>query len=93
MGFSANVPSDTTITQRIDPSELSAWFGEGAYSIAVDESEIELTQTNSVQRVSLRSPMMLLALAVFLLELILGNRFYRSRSTPSKQTSRRAVAA
>ncbi|NND96939.1 MAG: hypothetical protein HKN47_06380 [Pirellulaceae bacterium] len=77
-GFSANVPQEQTKIDRIDTAELDQWFGADGYQVATTFDEIELAESRSSHSVSLRSPIMLLALMVFLLELILANRFYRS---------------
>jgi hypothetical protein len=80
IGFSVNLTSQATMTERVDRPVLDQWFGAENYDLVTNQDEIELAEIRSAQRVSLRSPLMLLALAVFLLEQILGNRFYRSRS-------------
>jgi hypothetical protein len=77
-GFSANLPSDTIQTDRIDARQLDLVFGPDQYSLATSREEIEFTESGAAYAVSLHSPAMLLALAIFLLEQILGNRFYRS---------------
>ncbi len=92
-GFSANLPEQATETERIDPSLLDDWFGVGAYAIATNHDEVELAEVSTTQRVSLRSPLMLLALAVFLMELILGNRFYRSSRKRSPTAGKGTIAA
>ena len=78
IGFSANLSRQATDVRRIDPSQLNVWFGAEGYQMATSRDEIEFAETESAQRVALRSPMMLCALAVFLLEMILSNLFYRS---------------
>ena len=82
-GFSANLADDAIDLERIEPAQLDAIFGPGQYSLATNLEEIQFAENKASQRVSLHSPAILLALAVFILELILGNRFYRSRSKPS----------
>ena len=79
-GFSANLPSDAIGLGRIDSDQLDQIFGPGQYSFATNREEIEFAESKATQRVSLYSPAMLLALLVFVLEQILGNRFYRSRA-------------
>ena len=79
-GFSINLRVDPKALSRIDSSRLDQWFGVDGYNLATRQNEVELTNAASSSRVSLHSPAMLLALIVFLLEQILGNRFYRSRS-------------
>ncbi len=79
-GFSANLPSDAIQLGRIDSSQLDQIFGPDQYSFATNREGIEFAESKATQRVSLYSPAMLLALLVFVLEQILGNRFYRSRA-------------
>ena len=86
-GFSANISPASTELSRVDPASLSVWFGPEKYSLVTDQDEIELAEAQASQRVSLRSPLLLLALAVFVLEQILGNRFYRSSGSSAKQRS------
>ncbi len=98
-GFSANLATDAELTQRVDHTSLDHWLGVDAYQVVSQEDEIEMASAQAAQRVSLRSPIMLLALAIFLLELILGNRFYRSgrsgsaRSTQSGSAKQSGAAA
>ncbi|MGB7327758.1 MAG: BatA domain-containing protein [Rubripirellula sp.] len=80
LGFSANLPTETITDGRIDESSLDTIFGPGGYNIATQQEEVELSGNAANARVSLQSPAMLLALIVFLLEQILGNRFYRHRT-------------
>ncbi len=79
-GFSVNVPSEAIGLGRIDSGQLDQIFGPGQYSLATNREEIEFAESKATGRVSLHSPAMLLALLVFVLEQILGNRFYRSRA-------------
>ena len=78
LGFSANLPSTAIDLNRINPDQLAQVFGPDQYRLATSREEIEFTENQATQRVSLHSPAMLLALVLFLLEQILGNRFYRS---------------
>jgi len=84
-GFSANLPGEVVGGTKIRADDLVAWFGEAAedaprptFRLVRDREAIEFVGGDSPVTVPLRSPAMLLALAVFLLEQILGNRFYRS---------------
>lgn len=79
-GFSANLPNDAIGLGRIDTGQLDQIFGPGKYSFATNRQEIEFAESKATGRVSLHSPAMLLALLVFVLEQILGNRFYRARA-------------
>jgi hypothetical protein len=62
-------------------------LGKDGWAYATDTDQITLTSQQSGQRISLTSPAMLLALVVFLLEQVLGNRFYRSNSFASRLPS------
>ncbi len=77
-GFSANVDEETTSLSRVDPAGLDLWFGPDGYRLASTREEVELAEAEGTASVSLRSPMMLLAAILFVLEQLLGNRFYRS---------------
>lgn len=79
-GFSANLPQEAIDLQRVDGQELDAIFGPDQYTLATNLEGIEFAENKATQRVSLHSPAILLALAVFVLEQILGNRFYRGRA-------------
>ncbi len=92
-GFSANLPLIRMRHRRVDRATLDDWFGPGVCAIATNRDEVELAEVASSHRVALRSPLMLLALAVFLLELILGNRFYRGRRKQRGSANAGAVAA
>lgn len=77
-GFSANLEAGRFDRARVAADRLDAVFGPDRYSLTDDAAAIELVDNRATNRVSLHSPAMLLALIVFLLEQILGNRFYRS---------------
>ncbi len=85
-GFSANLPDDATQLQRIERSDLDKVFGPDTYRFAKDREEVEVAESDSKNRVLLHSPAMLLALIVFLLEQVLGNRFYRSPARENVST-------
>ncbi|MEM1067432.1 MAG: BatA domain-containing protein [Planctomycetota bacterium] len=76
VGFSANLDPSATQLTRIEPGELDQIFGPDQYNLVSDRESIELAENEASQRVSLHSPAILLVLVVFLLEQILGNRFY-----------------
>jgi hypothetical protein len=82
-GFSANLADDAIDLERISLAELDAILGPEQYSLASNLEEIQFAENKASQRVSLHSPAILLALAVFVLEQILGNRFYRGRKPSS----------
>jgi hypothetical protein len=79
LGFSANLADDAINLDRWDQSSLDDLLGPEGWVLATDPDQIRLTDRRSSQRISLTSPAMLLALLVFLLEQVLGNRFYRSQ--------------
>ncbi|TWU23185.1 hypothetical protein Pla52o_27200 [Novipirellula galeiformis] len=80
-GFSANLADTATRLTRVDPDALLAAFANEEVRLITAREEIDLSGDQDNQRVSLHSPAMLLALIVFLLEQILGNRFYRNRDS------------
>ncbi|MCG8652877.1 MAG: BatA domain-containing protein [Pirellulales bacterium] len=93
VGFSANLPDQATDLARLNPADLDQVFGPDGYTLASDRDDIELADRQSQQRVMLQSPLMLLALLVFLLEQVLGNRFYRARGDDHVSTNIRSSAA
>ncbi|TWT93222.1 BatA domain-containing protein [Stieleria varia] len=92
-GFSANLSRDRISTQRIDVTALDKRFGADAYDIIQSVDEIAWRDRQNQDRVLLRSPLMLLALAVFLLEQLLGNRFYSGSSTAGRTSGEPRKAA
>jgi hypothetical protein len=90
-GFSANLPEDSDITRRIDPSKLDEWFGAGNYALVQNASDIDFSRGSQTTSVLLQSPAMLLALIVFLLEQVLSNRFYRSSLIKPSNLTRKGM--
>lgn len=82
-GFSTNLPDSALSLQRVGEDQLDQIFGPERYNLATDREGIEFAENKATQRVSLHSPAILFALAIFLLEQILGNRFYRNRVKPT----------
>lgn len=82
-GFSTNLPDSAISLQRAGQDQLDQIFGPERYNLATDREGIEFAENKATQRVSLHSPAILFALAIFLLEQILGNRFYRNRMKPT----------
>ncbi|MGI9443075.1 MAG: hypothetical protein ACR2N1_11455, partial [Rubripirellula sp.] len=82
-GFSTNLPDSALSLQRVGEDQLDQIFGPERYNLATDREGIEFAENKATQRVSLHSPAILFALAIFLLEQILGNRFYRNRVKPA----------
>ena len=86
-GFSANLPEESLNLDRIEKKQLDLAFGADQYGLATGREEIEFAESAAALRVSLHSPAMLLALAIFLLEQVLANRFYRKPAqTPAMAT-------
>lgn len=82
-GFSTNLPDTALSLQRVGQDQLDQIFGPERYNLVTDREGIEFAENKATQRVSLHSPAILFALAIFLLEQILGNRFYRNRAKPA----------
>ncbi|MDA7936741.1 BatA domain-containing protein [bacterium] len=78
-GFSTNLPEDSLSLNKMGADQLDQIFGPERYDLVTDREGIEFAENKATQRVSLHSPAILIALAIFLLEQILGNRFYHSR--------------
>ncbi|WP_149499043.1 BatA domain-containing protein [Roseiconus lacunae] len=92
LGFSVNLPRQRFSFQRVPESLVQTQYGEDLRVISSIE-EMDWTSGDAKQTLPLWSPLMFIALAVFLLELILSNRFYSQRpSTSSRQTKQRDAA-
>ncbi|MCO8124089.1 BatA domain-containing protein [Stieleria sp. TO1_6] len=93
LGFTINLPRAQLATKRVEPSQLSALLGDEAVKRIESLDEMEWTAGRSQPSVPLWSPIMLLALVIFLLEQILANRFYRRPNTgPSITAATRSAA-
>ncbi|TWT72216.1 BatA domain-containing protein [Crateriforma conspicua] len=81
LGFSSNWNGDDLIAEKASVDDLTAWLGpegdETGFTLTDDLSDIELIGTKGAASISLRSPILLLAVIAFILEQVLGNRFYR----------------
>lgn len=82
-GFSTNLPETALSLRRVGKDQLDQLFGPERYNLVMNREGIEFAENKTTQRVSLHSPAILFALAIFLLEQILGNRFYRNRAKPN----------
>lgn len=82
-GFSTNLPASALSLKRVGEDQLDQIFGPKQYNLVTDRDGIKFAENKATQRVSLHSPAILFALAIFLLEQILGNRFYRNRAKPA----------
>lgn len=87
LGFTVNLPRERLTATRIDPQDLNQMLGEDQFQQIDSLDDMEWTAGDEDQLVSLWSPMMLLALFVFLLEQILSNRFYRHQSVQRGTTA------
>ena len=92
-GFSVNIADTATRLARVDSESLLNALGSDHVQLVTDREEIDLRGDQDSQRVSLHSPAMLLALVVFLLEQILGNRFYRKRDSGRTSIKQASTAA
>ncbi|QEG01032.1 hypothetical protein Mal15_51080 [Stieleria maiorica] len=93
LGFTANLQREKLSTTRLDSDRLERLFGPDQLRQIDSLEEMDWTATDGTQVVSLWSPIMLLALLVFMLEQVLGNRFYRrSAATTSGSAVRRSAA-
>ncbi|QDV41288.1 hypothetical protein Enr13x_11260 [Stieleria neptunia] len=93
LGFTANLPRQQLATTRIDAARLERLLGPDHLRRIDSLDEMEWTSSDETRVVSLWSPIMLLALFVFMLEQVLGNRFYRrSPASKSGSTTRRSAA-
>jgi hypothetical protein len=79
-GFSTNLPDRALSLRRVGKNQLDQIFGPERYNLVTNRDGIEFAENKATRRVSLHSPAILFALAIFLLEQILGNRFYRNRA-------------
>ena len=79
IGFSVNLSRESLQSERLSGPDIQQRLGleEGPRLIQAIE-EMDWTATDSNPAVSLWSPLMLFALVAFLIEQVLGNRFYRS---------------
>lgn len=91
-GFSANLQPSATRLERVDPAVLSDILGKENFALVRDREAISQVEGHSGEGRPLYSQAMLLALAVFLLEQILGNRFYASSTRRNWGWMPRAVA-
>ncbi|WP_233148248.1 BatA domain-containing protein [Rhodopirellula sp. MGV] len=89
LGFSVNLPRDRINLSRIMPEQLSEQFGDSS-SVITSAEQIEWSAGDGKDMLPLWSPLMLIALAVFLLEQILANRFYGQR--PASRSTADATA-
>ena len=76
LGFTVNARRDDLIVQRVDASFLATRFGEDSVRMISAIEDMDWTAGTGPSTVSLWSPIMLVALVVFLLEQVLSNRFY-----------------
>jgi hypothetical protein len=77
LGFSVNLPSETTSLQRAGEVELKSVFGDAPFRLAHNQAEID--RSMSAARVGQELYPFLIVLVALILggELVLANRFYR----------------
>ncbi|QEG41793.1 BatA domain-containing protein [Roseimaritima ulvae] len=78
IGFSANLPEAATELATIDPELLIDILGEGNYELVTDRESIVAAEGRSSEARPLYAQAMIVVLALFLLEQLLANRFYRA---------------
>jgi hypothetical protein len=93
LGFTVNLPRERLAPRRVEEAELEQLFGNEQYRRIQSLEEMEWSSGDGSQGVSLWSPIMLLALLVFLLEQVLGNRFYRRPPAAASDGQKRRSAA
>ncbi|WP_182866209.1 BatA domain-containing protein [Rhodopirellula sp. JC639] len=93
LGFTANLQRDQLSTTRLDFERLERLFGPDQLRQIDSLEEMDWTATDGTRVVSLWSPIMLLALLVFMLEQVLGNRFYRRAAAANSGSAVRRSAA
>lgn len=93
LGFSVNLPREQLAIARLDPARLQRLVGQDVFRQIESLKEMDWTATDGSQVVSLWSPIMLTALFVFMLEQVLGNRFYRRSSAAHASVSGGRTAA
>ncbi|MEL6105460.1 MAG: BatA domain-containing protein [Planctomycetota bacterium] len=92
LGFTVNLPRSGLVATAVDAQRLDEVFGAEKYQQIDGLEEIDWNAGEQQASVSLWSPTMLVALFVFMLEQVLGNRFYSSRSAAKKPLPSRRAA-
>jgi hypothetical protein len=90
LGFSANVPGDATVLERVAREELGELLGEERFRLA--RSREEITRDVNLGRVGTELyPLLILVVAVVLgLEHVIANRFYRRDTSVAAEVPRPA---
>ena len=79
LAYAVNLPRESLQAERLSEPDVQRRLGlDEELRIIEAIEEMDWTATDSQPIVSLWSPLMLLALIAFLIEQVLGNRFYRS---------------
>ena len=86
-GFSANLDPQATSMTRIDPITLTAGLNTKQFQVITNLEAMKSFTDLKTKRIPLHSPAILLAAIVFILENILGNRFYQNRSRNTDNNS------
>jgi hypothetical protein len=77
VGFSVNLPEDTTRLERLEKSDLDAMLGEDRYSIARNRDQVDREVNVGRVGTELFPYLILLVAAALLAEHVVANRFYR----------------
>ena len=93
LGFSVNLPADTSQLNRIDSDDLKAVFGDTPFRLARNRDEID--RSVSAGRVGQELFPYLIVLLVIILgcEQVLSNRFYQDYDTQVKQSPAARIAS
>lgn len=92
LGFTVNVPRSSLVAAAVDSKRLDEMFGTEKYQQIEELEELDWDAGEQQASVSLWSPTMLVALFVFMLEQVLGNRFYSNRNAAKKTRVYRRAA-
>ncbi|MEM8913389.1 MAG: BatA domain-containing protein [Planctomycetota bacterium] len=84
-GFSSNLPMRWSSNQRTHPSEIREWLGTADWQWVTDADEVSLGGgSSSTASISMHGPLMIVALAAFVLEQVISHWFYRGpREVPA----------
>lgn len=92
VGFSANLNETATQLATIDEELLIEILGDGNYELVTDRESIVAAEGRSSEARPLYAQAMILVLALFLLEQLLANRFYRAAAATAAATPRLRAA-
>ncbi len=92
IGYSANLSSFMTRLARIDELTLNSLFGEGNYVFARERDSIQLGDGGATDGRPIYSFVMLVVFALFMVESILANHFYRKPQGSNKEEDEGSLA-